>query len=179
MATLTYVFDPYCPRSAAAAPAVLALWRSCRVQAGFETLHAGTASSWLGPDSERSARAFSALRAAAPQLELPLMHELHQALGVRGERLGRRVLSGVAQRMGIESAHVFDALRAPGRREQARAELERGRALQLGDGPTLLLEHGNIITSLPLDTEPLDHIIEGALCSNSSSSSPASASSAW
>jgi protein-disulfide isomerase-like protein with CxxC motif len=163
VATLTYVFDPYCPRSAAAAPAVLALWQAYREHARFATVHAGSTTSrlGLGPDSERSARAFCALRAAAPQLELPLMHELHQALGIRGERLGRRVLTGIAERLGIDPATVFDGLR----REHARAELDRGRALQLGPGPSLLFEHDHIITSLPLDAEPLDHIIEGALCS--------------
>ena len=165
MATLTYVFDPYCPRSAAAAPAVLGLWRAYRDRARFATVPAGTASAWLGPDSERSARAFCALRAAAPRLELPLMHELHQALGVRRERLGRRVLVGVAQRVGLDPGYVLDALRQPGRREQARAELARGRALQLGDGPTLLFEHATIVSSVPLDAGALDQIIEGALCS--------------
>jgi protein-disulfide isomerase-like protein with CxxC motif len=161
VATLTYVFDPYCPRSAAAAPKVLELWRAHREHARFETVHAGTAAAWLGPNSERSARAFSALRAAAPQLELPLMHELHQALAVRGERLGRRVLVGLAERVNIDPGLVFDALRQPDRGAQARAELERGRALQLGAGPTLLFEHANIITNL----DPLDPVLEGALCS--------------
>src|SRR5690349_15766973 len=142
MATLTFVFDPYSLESAATAPAVVDLWRT-HGTVRFETVHAGTATArlGLGPDSERSARAFSALRAAAPHLELPLMHELHQALAVRGERLGRRVLSEIANRLTFDPARVFEQLRHPERRERARAELERGRALQLGTGPALLFEH--------------------------------------
>jgi protein-disulfide isomerase-like protein with CxxC motif len=161
MPTLTFVFDPYCRESVAAAPAVLELWRTHRTQLHFETVHTGrsTARLGFGPDSERSARAFSALRAAAPQLELPLMHELHQALGTRGERLGRRVLSEIAQRLTIDPATVFDQLRHPDRRDHARAELDRGRALQLGTGPTLLYEHEHIITSIPLDAGPLATLI--------------------
>ena len=161
LATLTYVFDPYCARSAAAAAAVLTLWREHRSRARFETFHTGTASGHLGlgPDSERSARAFSALRDAAPDLELPLVHELHQALGVRRERLGRRVLTDLAHRVGLDPATVFDQLRHPQRRQRARAELARGRALQLGHGPTLLFEHDHILTSVPLDAGPLEDII--------------------
>jgi len=159
--TLTYIFDPYCADSAAAAPAVVELWHAHRSGVTFATVHAGTATArlGLGPDSERSARAFSALRAAAPHLEMPLMHELHQALGVRGERLGRRVLSDIAHRVGLNPATVFEALRHPRRRERARAELERGRSMQLGNGPTLLFEHNKIITSIPLNTGPLDQAI--------------------
>ena len=151
MATLTFVFDPYSPRSLAAAPAVLALWHEHRAGVRFETVHAGTASAGLGlgPDSERSARAFSALRAAAPHLEIPIMHEFHLAL--RSERPGRRLLTGVAQRLDLDPATVFDALRHPRRREHARAELERGNALRLGDGPALLYEHDQIRSSLPLE----------------------------
>jgi len=157
MATLTYIFDPYCPRSAAAAPQVLELWREQRSTIAFEAVHAGmaTARLGLGPDSERSARAFSALRDAAPHLQLPLMHELHEALGVRNERLGRRVLTEIARRLGVDPATAFDHLRHPQRRQRARAELERGRALQLGNGPTLLFERDRILTSVPLDAGPL------------------------
>jgi len=161
MPTLTYIFDPYCPDSAAAARAIVGLWHAHRSQVSFATVHTGTATArlGLGPDSERAARAFSALRAAAPHLELPLMHELHQALGVRGERLGRRVLTDIAHRVGLNPATVFEALRHPRRRELARAELERGRSLQLANGPTLLFEHDNIITNIPLNTGPLDQHI--------------------
>jgi len=160
--TLTFVFDPYSVESVLAAPAVVELWRAHHSRVRFETVHAGTltARMGLGPDSERSARAFSALRAAAPQLELPLMHELHQALGARGERLGRRVLSEIAQRLSFDPARVFEQLRHPDRRERARAELERGRALQLGTGPALLFEHEHIVTSVPLDVRSLAAIIE-------------------
>jgi len=161
MATLTFIFDPYSPDSVAAAPTVVELWRAHHTGLHFETVHAGHATARLGtgPDSERSARAFSALRAAAPQLELPLMHELHQALGARGERLGRRVLSEIAQRLTFDPAKVFEALRHPDRRERARAELERGRALQLGSGPALLFEHDHIVTSIPLNAGPLAPLI--------------------
>jgi hypothetical protein len=161
MATLTFVFDPYSPPSAVAAAAVLELWRSHRSCVCFQAVHAGTSSAHfgLGPDSDRSARAFSALRAAAPHLELPLVHELHQALAVRGERLGRRVLTDIARHLGLDAATVFEQLRHPQRRQRARAELQRGRALQLGSGPTLLFEHENIITSVPLDGSPLSAII--------------------
>jgi len=161
MPTLTYVFDPYCARSAATAPAVVELWRELRGSVRFETVHAGTAVArlGLGPDSERAARAFSALRDAAPHLEVPLMHELHEALAIRRERLGRRVLLDVAHRVGMDPATAFDQLRHPQRGRRARAELERGRALQLGDGPTLLFEHDRILTSVPLDAGPLtDHL---------------------
>jgi len=50
---------------------------------------------------------------------------------------------------------VFDQLRHPHRRQKARAELARARELQLGRGPTLLFEHDRILTSLPLNGEPL------------------------
>jgi len=165
MPTLTYVFDPYCPRSVLASPVVLTLWESFRAQMRFRTVHAGTTAARLGvgPDSERSARAFSALRAAAPPLEVPLMHELHQALGVRGERLGRRTLIGIAHRLDIEPAAVFDALRHPQRREHARTELARGRSLQLDNGPALLFEHDHIITSMPVTGEPLQPVIAAIL----------------
>jgi predicted DsbA family dithiol-disulfide isomerase len=159
--TLTFIFDPYSPESVAAAPAVVDLWRTHR-RVRFETVHAGasTARLGLGPDSERSARAFSALRAAAPHLELPLMLELHQALGARGERLGRRVLSEIALRLHLDPSAVFDQLRHPERRERARAELARGRALQIGTGPTLLYEHDHIVTRVPLDAGLLAAILE-------------------
>jgi len=165
MATLTFVFDPYSPPSAVAATAVLDLWHTHRSRVGFRAVHAGTQSAHfgLGPDSDRSARAFSALRAAAPQLELPLVHELHQALAARGERLGRRVLTDIAYHLGLDAATVFEQLRHPQRRQLARAELQRGRALQLGNGPTLLFEHANIITSLPLNDSPLSAIIDPML----------------
>lgn len=161
MPTLTYVFDPYCARSVVAAPAVLTLWEAYRARVRFETVHAGAATGrlGLGPDSERSARAFSALRAAAPTLEVPLMHELHQALGVRGERLGRRVLTAIAQRLDIAPTAVFDALRHPERGDRARRELARGRSLQLGDGPTLLFTYAHVVTSVPLTGEPLPPMI--------------------
>ena len=149
MATLTFVFDPYCARSFAAAQSVRDLWRS-HPGLPIATVHTGRASSrlGLGPDSERSARAFSALRDAAPHLEVPLMYELHRA---SSDRLGRRVLTDIAQRLQIDPAQVFEQLRHPQRRERARTELERGRTLQLGDGPTLLFEHDHIVSSLPLD----------------------------
>jgi protein-disulfide isomerase-like protein with CxxC motif len=148
--TLTFVFDPYCPRSVAAAPAVLELWRSHRGRVRFEAVHAGTASARLGfgPDSERSARAFCALRAAAPSLVIPIASELHAA---SGERLGRRVLTEIALRVGLDPARVFAELRHPDRRERARAELERGRTLRLGPGPALLLAHDHVVSSVPLD----------------------------
>jgi hypothetical protein len=159
---LTFVFDPYCPRSAAAAPAVLDLWRSLRSRVGFEAVHAGTTSArlGLGPDSERSARAFCALRAAAPSLAIPIAYELHAA---RGERLGRRVLTDVALRAGIDPARVLEELRHPARRERAHAELERGRALRLGDGPALLFAHEHIITSVPLSAGPLGAFVKPLL----------------
>jgi predicted DsbA family dithiol-disulfide isomerase len=168
MPTLTFVFDPYSAPSALAAGAVLELWRTHHERARFEAVHAGTSSAHfgLGADSDRSARAFSALRAAGPHLELPLMHELHQALAVRGERLGRRMLTDIALRLGLDPATVFEQLRHPERRQRARAELQRGRALQLGGGATLLFEHENIVTSLPLDGSPLGAIVEGALCAS-------------
>lgn len=155
--TLTFVFDPYCAGSAAAAPAVLDLWRTHRGLAHFHAVHAGTAAArfGLGPDSERSARAFCALRAAAPSLAVPIAAELHHS-----ERLGRRVLVDVALRVGLDPARVFEELRRPGRGERARAELERGRALQLGAGPTLLLEHGHVVTSVPLTDGPLAAMVE-------------------
>jgi len=155
LATLTFVFDPYCPRSVVAAPAVLALWQEHRTRVRFEAVHAGTATArlGLGPDSERSARAFSALRAAAPHLEIPLVHEFHQVL--RSERLGRRALTGIAQRVDVDPALVFEALRHPLRREHARKELERGNALRLSDGPAILYEHDHIFSSLPLEEPSL------------------------
>jgi len=158
--TLTFVFDPYCARSVAAAPSVLELWRSHRGRAAFEAVHAGTATArlGLGPDSERSARAFCALRAAAPSLALPIAVELH-----RGERLGRSVLVDIALRVGLDPARVFDELRRPGRRERARVELERGRTLQLGSGPTLLFEQDRIVTSLPLEQERLATLVDSLL----------------
>ena len=158
--TLTFVFDPYCPRSAAAAPAVVALWRTHRSHARFEAVHAGNAAARLGfgPDSERSARAFCALRAAAPSLALPIAGEMH-----RGERLGRRVLVDVALRVGVDPARVFDELRHPERRERARAELVRGASLRLGAGPTLLFEQDHIVTSIPLDDGRLRAHVDAAL----------------
>ncbi|MDA0180051.1 hypothetical protein OJ997_07070 [Solirubrobacter phytolaccae] len=160
--TLTFVFDPHHPRSAAAAPAVLELWRSHRARVRFEAAHAGTATArlGLGHDSERSARAFCALRAAAPSLALPIAVELH-----RGERLGRRVLVDIALRVGLDPARVFDELRHPARRERALAELQRGRSLQLGDGPTLLFEHEHIVTRVPLEDGPLAALVEPLLLS--------------
>jgi len=155
--TLTFVFDPHCARSAAAAPAVLELWRSYRGELRFEAVHAGDAVARLGfgPDSVRSAGAFCALRAAAPSLALPIAVELH-----RGERLGRSLLVDIALRVGLDPARVFDELRRPGRRERARAELDRGRALQLGTGPTLLVERDHIVSSVPLDEGPLAPLVE-------------------
>jgi protein-disulfide isomerase-like protein with CxxC motif len=146
--TLTFVFDPYCPRSAAAAPVVLELWRAHRGRLRFEAVHAGSSSArlGLGPDSERSARAFCALRAAAPSLAIPIASELHAA---SGERLGRRVLTEIALRVGLDPARVFTELRHPDRRERARAELERGRSLRLDPGPALLLEHQHVVTNVP------------------------------
>lgn len=155
--TLTFVFDPYCARSAAAAPAVLELWRSHRGRVAFDAVHAGAAVArfGLGPDSERSARAFCALRAAAPAYAVPIAVELH-----RTERLGRGVLIDIAQRVGADPARVFEELRRPGLGERARAELDRGRVLQLGDGPALLFEHDRIVSSVPLDERPLGAVIE-------------------
>jgi len=140
---------------------LLECWQTHGSRVRFQTVHAGTHSArlGLGPDSERSARAFSALRAAAPQLELPLMVELHQALAARGERLGRRVLTDIAQRVGVDAPAVFEQLRHPQGRERARAELERGRALQLGGGPTLLFTQGHVVTSVPLGAGPLGAIV--------------------
>lgn len=146
MPTLTYVFDPYDPQSAAGAEVVLELWHTHRTRLRFETVHAGAHSAWLGlgPDSERSARVFCALRSAAPAQEVPIMHALHRA---RDERLGRRLVNELAQGAGIDPASVFAQLR----RDRARAELERGRALQLGQGPTLLFTQDHVVTSVPLD----------------------------
>jgi hypothetical protein len=140
MATLTFVFDPYCARSAAVAPAVLELWREHRSDVRFTAAHAGAAVSrfGLGPDSERSARAFCALRAVAPQLEVPIAVALHQ------QRMSRRVLTELALRFGADPARVFAALDA----DAARAELARGRTLQLGPGPALLFEQDSIVSSL-------------------------------
>ena len=140
MATLTFVFDPFCPRSAAVAPAVLDLWRERRAGVTFTAAHAGTAVSrfGLGPDSERSARAFCALRAVAPELEVPIAVALHQ------QTMSRRVLTELALRFGADPARVFAALDA----DAARAELARGRTLQLGPGPALLFEHDCIVSSL-------------------------------
>jgi hypothetical protein len=162
VATLTYVFDPDDARGATATAAVLALWRTHAGQLRFEAVPTGawTTRFGLGPDSERSARAFSALRAAAPGLELPLAHELHQALGVRGERLGRGVLTAIARRLGLDPALALDQLRRPGHRERARADLRRGRALQLGAEPTLLFEHEHVVSRVPLDAGPLAALIE-------------------
>lgn len=155
--TLTFVFDPYCARSAAAAPAVLELWRSHRDRVTFDAVHAGGAVArfGLGPDSERSARAFCALRGAAPTQAVPIAVELHRA-----PRLGRSVLVDIALRVGADPARVFEELRRPGRGERARTELDRGRALQLGDGPALLFEQDRIVSSVPLDEGPLDTLIE-------------------
>ncbi|RKQ84818.1 hypothetical protein C8N24_6448 [Solirubrobacter pauli] len=158
--TLTFVFDPYCARSAAAAPAVLELWRSHRDRVTFAAVHAGGAVArfGLGPDSERSARAFCALRAAAPRQAVPIAVELHRA-----PRLGRGVLVDVALRVGADPARVFEELRRPGRGERARAELDRGRALQLGDGPALLFECDHVVSSVPLDEGPLAAVLESWL----------------
>jgi len=89
---------------------------------------------------------------------VPIAAELH-----RGERLGRRVLVDVALRVGLDPARVFDELRRHDRGERARAELERARALQLGDGPTLLFEHDRIVTSVPLDAGPLARLVNPLL----------------
>jgi protein-disulfide isomerase-like protein with CxxC motif len=148
--TLTFVFDPYCARSVAAAPTVLALWARHRGRLRFEAVHTGAVSARLGfgPDSERSARAYCALRAAAPSLAIPIAAGLH---ATSGERLGRRVLTDIALGVGLDPARVLAELRHPERRERARAELERGRSLQLGPGPALLLEHDHVVSSVPLD----------------------------
>ena len=141
MATLTFVFDPFCPRSAAVAPAVLDLWRERRAGVTFTAAHAGTAVSrfGLGPDSERSARAFCALRAVVPQLELPIAVALHAAEPEppRADRAGPAVRGGPGARV-----------RRARRRRRPRAELARGRTLQLGPGPALLFEHESIVSSL-------------------------------
>jgi len=154
MARLTFVFDPYSPRSAATASTLREL------DLDFEGVHAGAWSSrlGLGPDSERSARAFCALRTVAD--ERLVVHELHQALAIRDERLGRGVLTAIARRLGVDPALVFAQLRR--HRDSARLELARGRALQLGDGPALLFEQDNIVTSLPLEAAALEPLI-GAL----------------
>ncbi len=120
--TVTFVFDPYCARSAAAAPTVLELWRRHRGRIAFEAVHTGSATArfGLGPDSERSARAFCALRAAAPSLAVPIAVELHRA-----ERLGRAVLVDIALRVGLDPARVFDE---PPPARPARAGAGRARA---------------------------------------------------
>jgi len=140
MATLTFVFDPFCPRSAAVAPAVLDLWREHRFRLSFTAAHAGTASArfGLGPDAERSARAFCALRSVAPDLEIPFAVALHE------RTLTRRTLTELALRFDADPVRVFAALDAG----QARAELARGRALQLGPGPALLSEQDHIVSSV-------------------------------
>lgn len=140
MATLTFVFDPFCPHSAAVAPAVLELWHEHRHAVDFTAAHAGTAASrfGLGPDSKRSARAFCALRAVAPDLEIPIAAALH------GRTMTRRALTELARHFGADPARVFAALDPAA----ACAELARGRALQLGPGPALLFEQDHIVSSL-------------------------------
>jgi hypothetical protein len=138
MATVTFVFDPYCRRSAIVAPVVLDLWREHADDVTFRAVPTGFASSrsGFGPDSERSARAFCALRAFAP--EIPV------ALALHGRTVTRRGLTELALALGAEPARVFATLdwRA------ARAELARGRALQVGPGPALLFERDHIVSNL-------------------------------
>jgi hypothetical protein len=69
MPTLTYIFDPYCPNSAAAAPAIVGLWHAHRSRVTFATVHAGTATARLGL-GELDAACAHGLEAAQQAAEL-------------------------------------------------------------------------------------------------------------
>ena len=65
------------------------------------------------------------------------------AVALHGRTMTRRALTELALRFGADPAHVLAALR----HEDARAELTRGRALQLGPGPALLFVRDNSVSS--------------------------------